>query len=166
MDSRELAKKIAYALEDDCRLTPAEIAAAVESDEPTVRAAVEDMERSGVIVRYAAKVDWQKLDEAEKVYAIIEVSMTPERDFGFDKMASRIARFSEVHSLYLLSGDYDFEVVLEGRSMRDIALFVAERLAPLPGVRSTCTHFVLRSYKRDGDILIGEQGDRRLAVSP
>jgi DNA-binding Lrp family transcriptional regulator len=81
-------------------------------------------------------------------------------------VAARIARYAEVHSLYLLSGGHDLEVIIEGDSMKDIALFVAERLAPLPGVNSTSTHFVLRTYKRDGDVFIGEDQDRRLAVSP
>ncbi len=166
MPNTELAKQIARELEKDCRLSAAELAAILGTEAAAIEATIAELERQGIIVRYAAKVDWQKLDENEKVYAMIEVSVTPEREHGFDKIASQIARFSEVHSLYLLSGGFDFMVVIEGRSMRDIAFFVAERLAPISGVRSTCTHFLLRSYKRDGDILFDKPTDRRLGVTP
>ncbi len=163
---KALASRIAEVLEQDCRLSPREIAAMLDTDETTVAALVDEMHEQGIIVRYSAKIDWQRLDENLKVYANIAVSVTPERDYGFDKVAARIAKYPEVHSLYLLSGSHDLEVVIEGRSMRDSALFVAERLAPIPGVNSTNTHFVLRTYKRDGDIYIGERKDARLAVSP
>ncbi len=166
MEDREFAVQVAEILEGNCRLSAAEIAAMLEADEERVSAAIEAMEQERIIVRYGAKVDWQKLDEERKVFANIAVSVTPERDYGFDKVAARIARYPEVHSLYLLSGGHDLEVVIEGDSMRHIALFVAERLAPLPGVNSTSTHFVLRVYKRDGDVLIGEERDQRLAISP
>lgn len=166
MLDHDFAIQVAEILEGNCRLSAADIAAMLDTDEERVRTTIEELEREHIIVRYSAKVDWQKLDEDRKVFANIAVSVTPERDYGFDKVAARIARYPEVHSLYLLSGGHDLEVVIEGESMRQIALFVAERLAPLPGVRSTSTHFVLRVYKRDGDIYIGEDQDRRLAVSP
>lgn len=166
MQDHDLAKQIASVLEQDCRLSPGEVARMLGADEGEVEELIRDMEEQKIIVRYGAKINWQKLDETDKVFAMIEVSVTPERDYGFDKVAARIARFPEVHSLYLLSGDHDFDVVIEGQSMRDIAFFVAERLAVIPGVRSTCTHFVLRTYKRDGDLLIAPPEDRRLAVSP
>lgn len=162
----ELAKQIARELERDCRLTTDELATMLGTDAAEVAATIDELAKGGVIVRYSAKIDWQRLDETDKVYAMIEVSVTPERGHGFDKIAGQIARFDEVHSLYLLSGGYDFMVVLEGNSMRDIAFFVAERLAVIPGVRSTCTHFLLRTYKLDGDILIDRPTDRRLEVSP
>jgi len=166
MDSHELRKSVALLLERDCRLGAAAMASMLGVSEAEVAAAIAEMEASGVIVRYSAKVDWQKLDRDAKVFATIAVSVTPERDYGFDKIAAHISRFPEVHSMYLISGSHDLDVVIEGTSMRDIALFVAERLAPLPGVRSTNTHFVLKTYKRDGDILIDAPEDRRLAVSP
>lgn len=166
MPNLELAKQVARELEKDCRLTPEDLAAMLGAEAAAVAATIRELEQQGIIVRYSAKVDWQKLDEHEKVYAMIEVSITPEREHGFDKIANQVARFSEVHSLYLLSGGFDFMVVIEGRAMRDIAFFVAERLAVIPGVRSTCTHFLLRSYKRDGDILFDKPTDKRLGVTP
>lgn len=168
MEGERNSKRVAIArlLEENALLTAGNISAALGLEEAEVSEAIAEMEAEGVIVRYTTRINWDKLSDGEKVFANIEVTVTPERDVGFDAIAERILHFPEVHSLYLISGDHDFNVVVEGDSMREIAYFVAERLAVLPGVRSTCTHFVLKSYKKDGDILVGEPTDRRLAISP
>ncbi len=159
-------REIAKLLESNARLTPAEIATMLGRDEQEVRETIEKMEKEGIIVRYGAKINWERLGESSRVFATVKVCATPERDVGFDAIAQRIVNFPEVHSLYLISGDHDFEVVVEGDTMRDIALFVAERLAVIPGITSTATHFVLRTYKKDGDVLFEPPEDRRLAVAP
>ncbi len=128
-------------------------------------AKVDQLEQAGVILGYKAVVDWDKAD-VPRVFAFIEVKATPEPKLGFDGVAEHIARFSEVHSVYLMSGAYDLSVVVQGRDFRDIARFVAEDLAPHPQVVSTATHLVMRVYKLDGTLLTGEPTDRRLAISP
>ncbi len=126
---------------------------------------IADMERDGTILGYRALVDWANTD-IERVFAYILVEGTPQHGVGFDRLAEHIARFSEVHSLHLTSGGADLTVVVEGRDFRDIARFVAEKLAPTEGVTGTSTSFVLKTYKAEG-VLLGEQRQsRRLAVSP
>jgi DNA-binding Lrp family transcriptional regulator len=166
MADSDLRIKIAQLLERDCRLTPVEIARMLDSSESEVEAEIGAMETEGVIVRYGAKINWEKLSAGVKVYATIGVQVVPERGVGFDGVAERIVHFPEVHSMYLISGSHDFDVVVEGDSMRDIAFFVAQRLAVIPGVRSTQTQFVLQTYKRDGDILLDTEENERLSVTP
>ena len=152
-------------LEDDAKVTPAEIAVRLGLKEDEVAGAIERLEKDRVIVKYKAKVNWEKADD-QRLFAFIDVRVAPERNRGFDAVASRLYKFPEVHSLYLMSGDHDLTVVVEGRSLKEIAAFVAERLAPIEGVQGTATHFVLKSYKDDGDVLVEEDEDRRLAITP
>jgi len=107
------------------------------------------LEKDGVILGYKALVDWDKTDK-EYVTALIELKVTPQRDGGFAKTAERITNYPEVKSMYLMSGAYDYCVIIEGRTMKEVALFVAEKLAPIENVMSTSTHFVLRKYKDNG----------------
>jgi DNA-binding Lrp family transcriptional regulator len=131
-----------------------------------VAEAIAKLEQDGTILGYRALVDWQKASN-DKLYAFIEVKATPQPRSGFDDVADHISRFPQVHSLYLMSGQYDLTVVVEGGDLRDIANFVAEELAPHPQVVSTATHFVLRTYKRDGVLVAAERvKDKRLLVSP
>ncbi|MGD9498421.1 MAG: Lrp/AsnC family transcriptional regulator [Armatimonadota bacterium] len=130
-----------------------------------VAEAIADMERDGTILGYRALVDWSAAD-IERVFAFILVEGTPEHGVGFDRLAQHIARFDEVHSLHLTSGSADLTVVVEGTDFRDIARFVAEKLAPSPGVSGTATSFVLKTYKLDGKLLGEPAAVRRLAVSP
>jgi len=116
-------------------------------------------------LKYITLVNWEKVGE-EKVSALIEVRLTPQRDVGFDAVAERISRFPEVRSVRLVSGTYDLAVNIEGRSMREVSNFVATKLATIEGVVSTTTHFVLKTYKQDGVIIGDEEEDRRLVVSP
>jgi DNA-binding Lrp family transcriptional regulator len=166
MDKDALRVEIARELEKDCRTSPAELAQLLGAEEAEVAEETKAMEADGVIVRYGAKVNWEKLGGQGRVFATIAVQANPERDVGFDGIARRIMHFPEVHSLYLISGMHDFDVVIEGESMREVAYFVAQRLAVIPGVRGTATQFVLQTYKRDGDVLFEADDTERLLVTP
>jgi DNA-binding Lrp family transcriptional regulator len=126
---------------------------------------IRDYEKRGVIRGYQAILNEDQLD-LEKVTAVIEVKVTPQREGGFDTIAHRISRFPEVRSAYLMSGAYDLLLFVEGRSLREVAAFVSERLSPLEGVLSTSTHFMLKTYKRFGVLMHQETSDERLSVSP
>jgi DNA-binding Lrp family transcriptional regulator len=156
------AKEILNVLEKDAKLTPEKIGVMLGIGEERVKEHIERLEKEGVIIKYKALIDWEKLEE-EKVFAFIDVKVTPERGKGFDAIAARLYEYPEVHSLYLMSGSYDLSCVVEGRSMKEIAFFVAERLATLEGVQSTTTHFLLKKYKVDGVVLRKEE-DRRLEI--
>ncbi|MEA3403247.1 MAG: Lrp/AsnC family transcriptional regulator [Armatimonadota bacterium] len=160
-----MREKILRILTQEGRLPDEEIAERLGLTAEEVRDAVEAMESDHTILGYRALVDWSNTD-VERVFAFILVEGTPEHGVGFDRLAEHVARFEEVHSLHLTSGTADLTVVVEGRDFRDIARFVAEKLAPSPGVSGTSTSFVLKTYKLEGR-LIGEQPTtRRLAVSP
>ncbi len=152
-------------LKEDARTAPERIAVMTGSDEKTVRESIASMERRGIIVKYPAMINWD-LAGGEEVEALIEVRVTPQRDQGFDAIAERIYRFEEVSSVYLMSGAYDLMVLVRGKTIKQLALFVSEKLSTLEHVNSTATHFVLKRYKNDGVILEGVRRDERLAVSP
>ena len=126
---------------------------------------IDDYEKSGVIRGYQAILNEDRL-ELDKVTAVIEVKVTPQREGGFDTIAQRISRFPEVRSAYLMSGTYDLLLFVEGRTLREVAAFVSERLSPLEGVLSTSTHFMLKTYKRFGVLMHQETSDERLSISP
>jgi DNA-binding Lrp family transcriptional regulator len=130
-----------------------------------VTARIAGYEKQGVIRGYQAILNEDKLD-LDKVTAVIEVKVTPQREGGFDTIAQRISRFPEVSSAYLMSGTYDLLLFVEGRTLREVASFVSERLSPLEGVLSTSTHFMLKTYKRLGVLMQQENSDERLSVSP
>jgi DNA-binding Lrp family transcriptional regulator len=152
-------------LAQDGRIGAEEIATRLGRPVEEIRHKVRQLEDEGIIVSYGALINWEQSAD-NKVFAFISVEAIPEHGSGFDSVAEYISRFPEVHSLYLMSGTADLQVVVEGDDFREIARFVAEKLAPAPGVRSTATSFVLKSYKMEG-ILLGEAPeDHRLAVSP
>lgn len=126
---------------------------------------IADYEKRGVIRGYQAVLNEDQLD-LDKVTAVIEVKVTPQREGGFDTIAERISRFPEVRSAYLMSGAYDLLLFVEGKNLRQVAAFVSERLSPLDGVISTSTHFMLKTYKRLGVLMHQESSDERLSVSP
>ena len=126
---------------------------------------IADYEKRGVIRGYQAILNEDQLDH-DKVTAVIEVKVTPQREGGFDTIAHRVSRFPEVRSAYLMSGTYDLLLFVEGRTLREVAAFVSERLSPLEGVLSTSTHFMLKTYKRFGVLMHQESSDERLSVSP
>jgi DNA-binding Lrp family transcriptional regulator len=158
-------EEILLLLEEDARLTAAQAAERLGVPEQEVKQRIAQLEADKVITRYKAVINWEKAG-VEHVYGFIEVRVSPQRGLGFDAIAARIMEFPEVHSLYLMSGTYDLMVVVQGKSMRDVAYFVAERLAPLDHVLSTATHFVLKRYKVDGDIMAERTETKRLPVTP
>jgi DNA-binding Lrp family transcriptional regulator len=158
-------KELLRILEKDGRIDNSTLAGILELSEEDLKARIKRLEEEEIILQYKTIINWDKVGE-EKVYAFIDVKVTPERDVGFDTVARRIYQFPEVHSLYLLSGTYDLAVVVEGKSMKEIAGFVAEKLAPLPGVQSTVTHFMLKKYKIDGRIVEEKKKDKRLPLTP
>ena len=151
-------------LENDSRLTVKDIASMLGLDEAAVAADIKAMEDSKVICGYHTMIDWDKVAE-EKVTALIEVKVTPQRDRGFDKIAEKIYNHPEVKSLYLMSGGFDFTVLIEGKTMKEVALFVAEKLAPIDEVISTATHFVLKNYKVGGLIVDSKKEDIREVIT-
>lgn len=158
-------KQILKILERDARISPAEIAVMLGKTEDEVRESIKKMEANGIIRRYKTVIDWEKAGR-EKVFAFIDVRVTPSRGVGFDDVAKRIYNFPEVHSVYLVSGDYDLRVVVGGKTMHEVAFFVAEKLATLENVLSTRTSFLLKKYKDDGDVFVETETDNRLAVTP
>ena len=158
-------EEILRILDEDARLSPEEIATMTGKSADEVRAIIEDCERKGIIRRYKTVVEWEKLGE-EPVIAFIDVKVSPERGVGFDDVAERIYRFPEVRAVYLVSGMHDLRVQVSGPSLKEVAFFVAEKLATIDRVQSTNTHFLLKRYKEDGVIFGAPEEDRRLAVTP
>ncbi|MDP6459795.1 MAG: Lrp/AsnC family transcriptional regulator [Candidatus Hydrothermarchaeota archaeon] len=157
--------EILRVLEKDARTAPKEIAAIVNQSEGDVKKKIKEMEKKGIIRKYKTVVNWEMAGK-EQVYAMIDVKVLPERDRGYGAVAKRIMRFPEVRVLYLISGTYDLSVLVRGDDMKEVAHFVSEKLAPLEQVQGTVTHFILKRYKEDGDVLFGEGENKRLAVSP
>ena len=157
---------ILHMLEQDGRLTAEQLAERSGRTVDEVRRMVAEAEAAGIIREYKAVIDWERVQDNELLTkAFIEVKVTPQREFGFDAIAERIMRFPEVRSLYLLSGSYDLHVVIQGKDLREIANFVTTKLATLDTVMSTTTHFVLKGYKIDGDIMGETETPHRLPFS-
>ncbi len=153
-------------LEKDARATPEEIAKMTKKDAYKVKQAIRKYEKEGVILKYKAVINKELIREEDSdVRALIEVNIVPQKDLGFDKIAERIYSFPEVASCYLISGTYDLLVVVEGKNMRTVSNFVAEKLSCLENVRGTATHFLLRKYKEDGVILKHREENKRIAIS-
>lgn len=141
--------KILTLLDQDARLTAARLAQMLGMEEAAVAAKIQEYERSHTILGYKAVIDWEKTDK-ENVTALIEVKVTPQKGMGFDEIARRIYSLPEVESVYLMSGGFDLTVIITGTSMKEVARFVSEQLAPMECVLSTGTHFVLKKYKEQG----------------
>jgi DNA-binding Lrp family transcriptional regulator len=152
-------------LEEDARKTPQQIATMTGIPLSKVKETIKQAERDRTILRYKAMVNWDKLGD-EQVTALVEVRLEPQRDVGFGAIAERIYRFPEARSAYLLSGTYDLAVFVTGKTMQEVASFVTQKLAPLDGVRGTVTHFLLKRYKEDGEILEGEEHQKRVPFMP
>ena len=146
-------------------LTPTDqIALMLGIDEAKVIKYIDELKRDNVIVKYHAMINWDKTN-SQDVEAIIEVKVTPQRDRGFESIAKRIYRFDEVKSVYLMSGAYDLMVLVSGKTLKQVASFVSEKLSTIDGVNSTATHFVLKRYKEDG-VVLNDETDERLVVTP
>lgn len=152
-------------LKEDCRLPLEQIAVMTGSSVSEVAEAIDDLEKKKIILRYSPMINWDRTDR-ERVEAMIEVRVTPQRDMGFDAVARRIYRFDEVKSVYLMSGSYDLLVLVEARTLKELATFVASKLSPLETVTGTATSFVLKRYKEEGVIFENEDDDHRLVISP
>ena len=158
-------KEVFRILEQDARRTPQQIATMTGIPLAEVKKAIKKAEGDRTILKYKTMVDWDKLGE-EQVWALIEVKVVPQRDVGFDAIAERIYRFPEARSVYLLSGTYDLAVTVVGSNMREVAAFVSEKLAPLESVQGTVTHFLMKRYKEDGEILGVEERPKRVPIMP
>jgi DNA-binding Lrp family transcriptional regulator len=148
----------------DKKLTNEQIAQMIGSNEQEVSDIIKGLEKNNAIVGYKTMINWEKTDR-EIVTAIIELRISPQRGEGFDKVAEKIYKYSQVKSLYLMSGSYDLCVIIEGQSMKDVALFVASKLAPMDNVLSTATSFVLKKYKDDGMIFYNDEEDSRQVIT-
>lgn len=145
--------------------SPANLAKMLKISQKKVEKKIEDYERSGVIRGYQAIVNEDQLD-LNRVMAVIEVKITPEREGGFDRIANRISKFHEVESVFLMSGGFDLLVFVKGSNLKEVAFFVSEKLATIEGVLSTATHFRLKTYKDHGVLMEDEKSNERLKVSP
>ena len=150
-------------LDTNARLTTAEMATMLGTTEDAVKAQMAELEEAGVVRGYKALIDWDRTDR-KYVTALIELRVTPQRNYGFDDLAERIMKFEEVETVYLMSGGFDLMVIVNGCTFKDVAMFVAKRLSTLDSVVSTATHFVLRRYKDRGVLCLGEDVDERGAL--
>lgn len=153
-------KKLLKLLEENCRLTPEELALLCEKETGEISEMIKKYESDGTILGYKALVDWDKTD-LEYVSALIELKVVPQRDRGFDKVAEKISNYPEVKSVYLMSGGFDLALIIEGKTMKEVAFFVARKLAALEDVTSTATHFVLRKFKDKGVVFGNAKKDER-----
>ncbi len=159
-----MINKIIEILEKDCKKTPETIANELNVDVKTVKDTIKDLEDKGIIAGYKALINWDKFDK-DLVVAQIELRVTPQIGKGFDRIAEKIYQFKQVKSMYLMSGGYDLSLTIVGRNMKDVALFVAEKLAPMECVESTTTHFILKKYKENGEIFEQDDTDNRQVIS-
>ena len=161
----KLESSLLEILREDCRYPLEKLAVMTGASLEDVASAIDALEKRRVILRYMPVVNWD-LTDRERVEAMIEVRVTPQRDMGFDAVARRIYRFDEVKSVYLMSGSYDLLVLVEAPTLKELAAFVSAKLSPLEMVTGTATSFVLKRYKEEGIVFEEEGTDRRLVVSP
>ena len=160
-----MREKILTYIERNSRVDLKDLAILLGTDEVTIANEIAQMEKEGIICGYHTLIDWDKTG-SEKVTALIEVKVTPQRGLGFDKIAERIYNYPEVDCVYLISGGFDFMVTIEGKTMRDVAQFVSDKLSPQESVLSTATHFVLKKYKDHGTVLCDQIQDERMLITP
>ncbi|WP_058486435.1 Lrp/AsnC family transcriptional regulator [Defluviitalea phaphyphila] len=160
-----MREEILEILEKNSKLNAEDIAIMLNIPKEEVEKEIEQMEKEQIICGYNTLINWEKTNK-DLVTALIEVKVTPQRGEGFDKIAERIYRFDEVKAVYLMSGGFDLTVIIEGKTMKEVALFVAQKLAPLEAVLSTATHFVLKKYKDHGISFELSDKDERMVISP
>ena len=160
-----MIEELLRVIEKNSRIDLKELAVILGVEEIDVVNEMAAMEEEGIICGYHTLIDWEKTS-IEKVSALIEVRVTPQRGQGFDNIAERIYKYPEVHAVYLISGGYDLLIALEGKSLKEVSYFVSDKLAPLDSVLSTATHFILKKYKDHGTILARKYEDNREKVSP
>lgn len=155
-----MIKDILKILENDARTTVKQISTMLGTSSAEVAKLIKQAEKDRTILRYKTIINWDKVGE-KQVWALIEVRVTPQRDVGFDSIAERIYRFSQARTVYLISGTYDLLVLVTGKTIHEVADFVSQKLAPIEGVQGTVTHFMLKRYKEDGEILEGKEEVKR-----
>ena len=160
-----MRNEILKMLENNSRIDLHDLAIMLGTDESMVLEEIEKMENEGIICGYPTLINWDKTD-TEKVTAFIEVRVTPQRGQGFEKLAERITNYPEVKSIYLMSGAFDFAIFLEGKTLKEVSMFVSTKLSTLEAVAGTATHFVLKKYKDHGMILIDKEPTNRMKVTP
>ena len=160
-----MREKILMIIEKNSRISEQEMAGILGEDAAVIKAEIEAMEKEHIICGYPTLINWDKTT-VEKVSALIEVSVTPQKGQGFDSIAEQICHFPEVRSVYMISGSYDLLVAIEDRTMREVALFVAEKLSPISGILSCKTNFVLKRYKDHGSAMELPKRDERMKVRP
>jgi DNA-binding Lrp family transcriptional regulator len=161
----DLKLKVLERLKEDSRQSNALLATLLGTTEAKIAELINELEQDKIIVKYATVVNWSKVDD-EKVTALIEVQITPERGRGFDAIAERVYLYPEVKSVYLMSGAYDLLVEVEGKSLREVSAFVSNKLSSIDRVLSTKTHFILKKYKQDGIVFEDHEDDHRMLISP
>ena len=160
-----MREKILAVIEKNSRIDLKELAILLGENEVDVANEISNMEKEGIICGYHTLINWDNTS-TEKVVALIEVKVTPQRGMGFAKIAERIYQFSAVSAVYLMSGSFDFTVIVEGKTMREVAQFVSDKLSPMESVLSTGTHFILKKYKDHGTILTENKTDERQLITP
>ena len=166
MKGVKIMDKVLEILKEDSRVAAKDIATMIDNTEKEVKSIIKDLEEKNIIVKYTTIINEEKVRE-EKVQAFIEAKVSPERDMGFDAIAERIYNFPQVKSLYLISGGFDFLITVEGNSLKDVAMFVSEKLSTLEYINSIATHFLLKKYKENDVVMVGEKiKDQRIQVMP
>ena len=160
-----MREKILTFIEKNSRIDLKELAIVLGVEESAVINELEQMEEEHIICGYHTIIDWDKVGQ-DKVMAMIEVRVTPQRGMGFDKVAERIYNYPEVNAVYLISGGFDFMVILEGKTLREVAQFVSDKLSPLDSVLSTKTNFILKKYKDHGTVIASKTKDERIQMIP
>lgn len=160
-----MRREILKYIERNSRVNLGELAVILGTDEVTVANEIADMEKEKIICGYHTMIDWDKTG-VESVTALIEVRVTPQRNQGFDRIAERIYHYPEVNAVYLISGGFDFMVTLEGKTLKEVSLFVSEKLSPIEEVISTATHFILKKYKDHGTVMSNQTEPERMLVTP
>ncbi|WP_010166298.1 Lrp/AsnC family transcriptional regulator [Candidatus Epulonipiscium viviparus] len=158
--------RILKLLEENCRYSPQDLAVMLDSTVEVIEKLTAELEEDKIICGYKMLINWDKVSEIDNVTALIEVKVAPSRGEGFDKIAKRIYMFKEVEALYLMSGGFDLTVIVKGKSLKEVAMFVSKKLSALDEVLSTGTHFVLKRYKDHGVIFEQHKKDERMVVSP
>lgn len=160
-----MKEKILEAIDKNSKLSVDDLAIMLGASKDEIARMIKELEDDTIICGYPTLINWDKVQK-ERVTALIEVKVTPQRGQGFDKIAERIYKFSEVESVYLMSGGFDLTVIIEGKSLREVAQFVSDKLAPMDAVLSTATHFVLKKYKEHGIELVHSKSDERMLITP
>jgi len=162
MDEKDLL--LLQLMEENSRLATSELAAMVQLPPDEIESRINALEAAGVIRSYTTVIDWEEAENGE-VAGIIELKVNPERDYGYDRIAERIARFRQVRSLRLITGTYDLQLMVTGRNMQEVARFVSESIAPMDRIRETATHIVMKTYKENGHTFCEKEGGERIPYS-